>query len=189
MVLVSRQYAYRKQETKETITPKVVVSDIKPIDTRVQNVGHKAHVTLQQCVLVPMWLSHPYPLEILHDVLCHLNPLLVLEVHLVLICLGAPPVIPPVSFFFLQGSIPVSLVAPCSPHTKPGDLGDAIGGVELPDPLVQPLYHSPPVPVLGGVLTIVRIPYQLRDWQDGDHSECGIYPGLPHSTRTSQWHR
>ena len=119
-----------------------------------------------------MWLSLPYPLEVLHDVLCHLNPLLVLEVHLVLICLGAPPVIPPVGFGLVHCPIYIPFVAPCSPHSKPGDLGDTVGGVKLPDPLVQPLDLGPPVPLLRGVLPIVRVPYQLGDWEDGGNSKC-----------------
>ena len=102
-----------------------MVSDVTPIDTKVQSIGHEAHVTLRQKkILLPMWLSQPYPLEVPQYVLAHLNPLDVLEVHLVLICLTAPPIIPSVRLGLVHCSINIPFGAPGSPHSEPRDLGD-----------------------------------------------------------------
>ena len=118
-----------------------------------------------------MWLSQPNPLEVLQDVLAHLNPLDVLEVHLVLISLAAPPIIPPVRFSLVHCSIYKPFCAPGTPHSEPGDLGDTMGGVELPDPLIQSFNICSSIPVLMGVLTIVGIPDQLGNWKDGGNSK------------------
>merc|ERR1711942_403124 len=71
----------------------------------------------------------------------------------------------------MHNSIHIPFGAPGSPHSKPGDLGDTMGGVEFPDPLIEPFNLCPPIPVLWGVLPIVWIPDQLGNWKDGGNSK------------------
>ena len=72
----------------------------------------------------------------------------------VLKCLTGTPFIPPVSFKLNLSPIDHPLGGSCAPDVEPGHLGDVIEGVEISDPLVDPVNLCQPVDILRRGWTI-----------------------------------
>ena len=81
------------------------------------------------------------------------------------------PLIPTMSFKLYLSPVDVLLGGSGTPDVEPGHLMDALGGIEGPDPLINPLHLSPPVPVAWWRIPIVWEPNKFRRRKERGHSK------------------